>query len=204
MSDSADVPLCCDDGITLVELLIYMFLSIIVLTIVGAVLINSFRVESQVRDAAQSASTAQLIAESIGVGVRNASAIQLTEPAPGTLLLRTRSIDLSGAGDWNCQAWIVVGGELRTTRSTTAISGNPTAAATAGWTLLAADVKRVRTAPTAPPSSLAPLFAISGDARSLDVRLSVGIADGIPVLIDTVMVAQQPIPIIPEAPICFP
>lgn len=174
-----------DEGITLVELLIYMFLAVIVLTIVGSILINSLRAESQVRDAAQSASTAQLIAESLGRGVRNASAVEISTPAAGSLLLRTRSIDASSSGSWYCHAWIWSSGELRTTRSSTAISAAPGAATIAGWTLLATDVEQV---------GAAPLFSLGADQRSVDVRLRVGIGDGVPVLIDSVMVAQQPIP----------
>lgn len=174
-----------DDGITLVELLIYTFLAVIVLTIVGSILINSLRAESQVRDAAQSSSTAQLIAESLGRGVRNASAVEISAPAAGSLLLRSRSIDASASGSWYCHAWIWSGGELRTTRSSAAISAAPDAATVAGWTLLATDVEQV---------GGAPLFSLGADQRSVDVRLTVGVGDGVPVLIDSVMVAQQPIP----------
>lgn len=173
-----------DDGITLVELLIYMLLGVVVLTIVSAILINSFRAEDQVRDAAQSTSTAQLVAESLGQGVRNASAIEVSAPTTDTALLRTRSIDGGDPGTWYCRAWYWSGGELRTTRSTAAIPA-PDAATAATWTLLATDVERV---------SSAPVFAIGADDRSLDVTFSVGIGDGVPVLIDSVMVAQQPIP----------
>lgn len=173
-----------DGGITLVELLIYILLGVVVLTIVSAVLINSFRVEDQVRDAAQSASTAQLVAESLGQGVRNASAIEVSAPTVDTALVRTRSIDGSDAGAWFCQAWHWSGDELRTTRSATAIPA-PDAAALATWTLLATDVEQVASTP---------VFILGSDERSLGVTFSVGIGDGVPVLIDSVMVAQQPIP----------
>ncbi len=174
-----------DEGITLVELLIYIFLAVIVLTIVGSILINSFRAESQVRDAAESADSAQLIAESLGRGIRNASAIDISAPATDSLLVRTRSIDASAGGAWYCHAWIWSGDELRTTRSASAISSAPDSATVAGWTLLATDVEQV---------GGAPLFTLGADERSVDVRLTVGVGIGVPVLIDSVMVAQQPIP----------
>lgn len=174
-----------DAGITLVELLVYILLSVIVLTIVGSILINSFRAESQVRDAAESASTAQLVAESLGRGIRNASAVEVSAPDAGSLMVRTRSIDGSASGSWFCQAWIWTGAELRTTRSTTAITATPDAAALATWTLLARDVD---------PIGAAPVFSLGADERSVDVRLAVGIGIGVPVVIDSVMVAQQPIP----------
>lgn len=173
-----------DEGFTLVELLVYIFLAVIVLTIVGSVLINSLRAESQVRDAAQSNSNAQLVAESLGKGIRNASAIEVTAPTADSILLRTRSIDASATGAWFCHAWLWSNGELRTTRSTTAIP-TPDATTAAGWLLLATDVE---------PAGSAPVFALGAGDRSLDVALTVGVGDGVPVLLDSVMVAQQPIP----------
>lgn len=173
-----------DRGITLVELLVYMFLAVVVLTIVGSILINSFRAERQVRDAAQSNSTAQLVAESLGLGIRNASAVEVSAPSADIVLLRTRSIDGSDAGSWYCQAWLISGGELRTSRSTAAIPV-PDAATAATWTLLATDVEQIGTSP---------ILALTSDERSVDVRLTVGVGKGVPVTLDTVMVAQQPIP----------
>lgn len=173
-----------DGGFTLVELLVYIFLAVVVLTIVGSVLINSLRAEKQVRDAAQSNSTAQLVAESLGQGIRNASAVEVTVPSAGSILLRTRSIDRSEAGGWFCHAWLFSGGELRTARSAAAIPA-PDAATAASWTLLATDVEAV---------GAAPLLAFGANERSVDVTLTVGVGEGIPVLLDTVMVAQQPIP----------
>lgn len=173
-----------DEGFTLVELLVYIFLAVIVLTIVGSILINSLRAESQVRDAAQSNSTAQLVAESLGKGIRNASAIEVTAPTADSILLRTRSVDASATGAWFCHAWLWSNGELRTTRSSTAIP-TPDATTAAGWLLLATDVE---------PAGSAPVFALGAGDRSLDVALTVGVGDGVPVLLDSVMVAQQPIP----------
>lgn len=173
-----------DEGFTLVELLVYIFLAVIVLTIVGSVLINSLRAESQVRDAAQSNSNAQLVAESLGKGIRNASAIEVTAPTADSILLRTRSVDASTTGAWFCHAWLWSNGELRTTRSSTAIP-TPDATTAAGWLLLATDVE---------PAGSAPVFALGAGDRSLDVALTVGVGDGVPVLLDSVMVAQQPIP----------
>ncbi len=173
-----------DRGITLVELLVYMMLAIVVLTIVSAILINSFRAQSQVQDGAQSASTAQLIAESVGQGVRNASALEVTTPASGTTILRTRSIDGSASGAWYCQAWVYSGGEVRTTRSTSAIP-TPDAATLATWTLLARGVEAVGSSP---------VFAVGADERSLDLSLTVAEGATVPILINSVMVAQQPIP----------
>lgn len=173
-----------DSGITLVELLIYIMLAVVVLTIVGAILINSFRAQAQVQDGAESASTAQLVAESVGQGVRNASALEVTNPTAYSTMLRTRSIDGSASGSWYCQAWVWSAGELRTTRSSTAIAA-PDAATLSTWTLLASGVAAVGSTP---------IFSVGGDERSLNVSLTVANGETVPILIDSVMVAQQPIP----------
>ena len=173
-----------EGGVTLVELLIYMMLAVVVLTIVGAILINSFRTQAQVQDGAQSASTAQLVAESIGQGVRNASALEVTNPSPDSTMLRTRSIDGSASGNWICQAWVWSSGELRTARSSTAI-GAPDTATFSTWALLATGVSAVGSTP---------IFSASADERSLSVTLTVANGETVPILIDSVMVAQQPVP----------
>lgn len=174
-----------DAGITLVELLIYMFLAITVLTIVGGILINALRAENLVRDASQATDTAQLAAQSLNRGVHNASAVELSAPAVGIELVRTRSIDSSATGTWRCEAWVVVDGELRTTTSNAAIAPPLTAADAASWTLVTEGVQ---------PVGPSPLFALAADERSLSVTFTVQNGDGVPILLDTTIVSRQPIP----------
>lgn len=172
-----------DAGITLIELLIYSFLAIVVLTLVGQFLINSLRVDTQVRNGAEAASNAQVAAASIGRGVRNASAVEVVEVEPGLQVLRTRSI---GGGDtpvWLCQAWAIQDGALRWTSSDAAIP--ITAQAVAGWTLI---VDNVRPAPGKP------YFAANAADRAVDFAFTIANGDGAPILIDTTAISRQPIP----------
>lgn len=172
-------------GVSLVELLIYMLLSVVVLTIIGAILINSLRAESIVRTAANSTSTAQIASQSLNRGIHNASAIQVASPLPDVSVVRTRSIDGSATGVWKCQAWAVIAGELRTTTSDTAITVPTTVADIANWLLLAEGVKAI---------DATPVFELASDERSLSLSFTVGKASGTPVTVDTTIISKQPIP----------
>lgn len=171
-------------GFTLVELLIYIFLAVVVFSIVAGMFINSLRVENTVRTAAESASNMQLASQSLGRGVRNASAIQVSAPAADSLLVRTRSLDSTSAGNWICQAWYIGEGTIRTTTSTTAIT-TPDAASVATWTLLVSGVSEL--------SATTPIAALVDD-RSLSVDFAVDNGDGAPLLLSTTLVSLQPIP----------
>lgn len=174
-----------EDGVSLVELLIYMLLAVTVLTIISAILINSLQAERTVRSSAQATGTAQLAAQSLNRGIHNASAIEVTSPASGITLVRTRSIDSSAAGVWRCEAWVVVGGQMRATTSSVAIAPPTTAAAASSWLLLIDGVQ---------PIGANPIFSLAADERSLAVGFTVANGSGVPVTLDTTIVSKQPIP----------
>jgi len=174
-----------DDGVSLVELLIYMMLAVVVLTIIASILINSLRAENTVRTAADATSSAQLVAQSLNRGIHNASAIEVSTPAAGITVVRTRSIDSSASGVWRCEAWVVADGELRTTTSSSAIAVPTTAAAASTWLLLAEGVA---------PIGSAPIFSLASDERSLGLSFTVANGSGVPVTLDTTIVSKQPIP----------
>lgn len=174
-----------DDGVSLVELLIYMMLAVTVLTIIAAILINSLRAENTVRTSAAATDTAQLAAQSLNRGIHNASAIDVATPASGITIVRTRSIDSSAAGSWQCQAWAVAGGQLRTTTSSAAIPVPTSAAGVASWLLVAEGVE---------PIGANPIFSLAADERSLAVGFTVANGSGIPITLDTTIISKQPIP----------
>lgn len=174
-----------DEGISLVELLIYMLLAVVVLTIIASILINSLQAERTVRTAAESTGTAQLVAQSLNRGIHNASAIEVSTPASDVTVIRTRSIDSSAAGVWRCQAWAVADGELRTVSSDIAVPIPTTAAAISSWLLLADGVE---------PIGSGPIFSLAADDRSVSVNLTVENGSGVPITLDTTIVSKQPIP----------
>lgn len=174
-----------DDGVSLVELLIYMLLAVTVLTIIAAILINSLRAENAVRASASATDSAQLAAQSLNRGIHNASAIEVSTPASGVTVVRTRSLDASADGLWQCQAWAVVDGQLRTTSSAAAIAVPTTAAEVGSWLLVTEGVE---------PIGANPVFSLAVDERSLAVGFTVANGSGIPITLDTTIVSKQPIP----------
>ena len=95
-------------GYTLVELLIYSSLLVLILTVVGGMFINTLASEQRVLDSADANTVSQLISDSVHSGVRNATALSLTQ-YPDTdnqlLVLKTSDSRSESAADRICQAW---------------------------------------------------------------------------------------------------
>lgn len=180
-----------EDGFTLVELLISSMLSVVVLGIVGAIIINSLQAERTVREENEAASQGQLVARSITNGVRNSSNLSLTLPASGTQLLRARVVGSGPTATWSCQSWYFGAGEIRTKTAEAAIPV-PTATDVASWTLLASGVSVV---------GATPVLASSGLRADLSYYVSTGA--GRPVLFTTSAISRQPLGTGVESPTCF-
>lgn len=182
-------------GITLIELIIYAMLSILVLSVVGGMLINSFSAERVVRDSSDASNSGQLASQSITKGARMARALHVVTPSADSALLRVLIVDdaLASPVVAHCEAWYFGDGELRTTRSSAAIAVPTTAADVADWTLLASRVEQVGTTP---------IFNVSGLSATLTMQLNTG--EGSPVLIETTAVSRQPAtPPTEVASLCF-
>jgi type II secretory pathway pseudopilin PulG len=102
-------------GFTLVELIIYISLSVLILSLVGGFLLNGVRAERDVVSTAQAANTAQLIAESIKRDVRNATEVRVNDD---NNLLTVRTIGMGATLDSSCRAWYF---NVGTTDATAAI-----------------------------------------------------------------------------------
>lgn len=186
-----------ENGFTLVELLVYMVLAVVVLLIVGGVLINTLTTERTVRDATQASNTGQLVAKSVGHGVRNASDIWLSAPGVVPELLMVRTVGSDATPNWFCQAWSYDSGEVRTSTSTEAIMTGQTSSTVTSWTLLADGVE-----PVVESAVAQPVFGVSG--RQVTLNLDVSTGDGQPVLISTVSTSRQPVSVTGVVPTCFP
>jgi type II secretory pathway pseudopilin PulG len=196
-------PLSDDSGFSIIELLVYIMLGVLVLTVVGVTLVNSIRGSILVRASAETAGGAQLVAQSLNRGIHNASAINVNKDS--TVLL-TRSIDSSPAGVWQCQAWIFTGTTIRTSTSPTAISLKDVSK----WTVLASNVKTIDTVTpasgkTKESTEFGKVFELVADPLSTgssvqQVRVRF-IADGLPIAkplgrqvqVDTAIMPKQPI-----------
>ena len=180
-----------DDGFTLIELMVYIALSVVILLIVGGIFINSLNAERSVRGVNTSTNLGQLASQSVTNGVRNSSNIQLTAPSAGTQLLMTRSVGSAATPVWTCNAWYLSNGEIRTKQSATAIAA-PTAAQLATWTVLNPDVKA---------RGAIPVFALT--ARRIDLIFESKNGTGKAVLFKTSAASRQPPPAGADSPICF-
>ena len=134
-----------EQGMTLIELLVYSLLLVIVVGISGGVLI-SVMVHSKTVDAVSKSTTAaQLTIDSIDSSIRNSSDFQLTGPTGTDQLLVARSASTTGPLTWGCVGWYYSAagtGSIRSKRSTTAILA-PNSAELATWTLLAEGITPV-------------------------------------------------------------
>jgi type II secretory pathway pseudopilin PulG len=112
-------------GFTLVELLLYVALSLVVLVIAGGILISGLRTQETAGSVTNAANTAQQIVRSVQAGVRNASAITVTSNSTsGTQLLLARTVGTDpNSTAPSCQAWYYTpgnGGNVYTKRTTPA------------------------------------------------------------------------------------
>lgn len=129
-------------GFTLVELLMYISLSVIIAVVAGGLLISGLRAQEATGSVTDAANTAQQIVRSIQAGVRNASAITVSSDATVStqlLLARTMGNDPSSTIA-SCQAWYYTplnGGAVYTTRTTPAtLISLPSGGPQGIWTLL--------------------------------------------------------------------
>jgi len=179
-----------DEGLTLIELLIYMVLAVVVLFIVGGLLITSLTSEQKVRDSTQASNVGQLVAQSVGQGVRNATAMKVIDLGGGSQLLMVRTASVTTSQAWVCEAWYFGGGEVRTIRTSPA-SAIPTSPANiATWTLLGTGIKSVSGGAVVTPLPItAPLIT---EPRSIQLTFDVTTGTGKPVRINTAATSLQP------------
>ena len=154
-----------ESGVGLVELLIYMMLSVLILGIVGSFLINGLRAESIVRTATQSTTAGQLALESIQRGVRNSSgfAVSVPEDRDQDQLVIVRT---AGGGEdlvYTCQAWYYSASEgtIRTETSPDGVAvsiENPLT-----WTLIVEGVA---------PGASGTVFAKLGSELTIDFTVA--------------------------------
>jgi Tfp pilus assembly protein PilW len=132
-----------ESGFSLVELITYMLILSLVLSIVGGILISTTSTEQDVRTRAQATTKGQLVMNSVQAGVRNASFIRLDDLTDAQLL----TVRTAGAGSsiaWACQAWYFTtaeGGSIYTKRTDPATAiATPTSLTLSTWVKLADNV----------------------------------------------------------------
>lgn len=142
-----------DDGMSLVELIIYGAVTAVLLSVLATLFASSLSAEAQTRDRDTATGRSQAVMSSLQSSIRNASDMRVD----GNVL---RAVVATGASGWACEAWAVAGERLLHRTSSAPIS-LPDASGT-GWATLADGVSAARTGAS---------FAISG--RTVDVSLTV-------------------------------
>jgi Tfp pilus assembly protein PilW len=95
-----------EDGMSMVELIVYLALSTLVLTILVSFFITSYRSQAATRERDLATGSAQLISSSLTTGLRNAD--QAVAVGGNRLIARTAT----GSTGWQCQEWKLTSGDL--------------------------------------------------------------------------------------------
>jgi len=136
-----------DDGVTLVELMVYIVLLGVVMSIVVTTWISITKAQTSVQNVSNAANSGQAALNGITSAITNSSALSLTAPTSGNQLLRTRTALPGSTATWQCEAWYYqsaansssgVGG-LYFKTSSSAITA-PTSSALSSWTTLVTGV----------------------------------------------------------------
>lgn len=178
-----------EEGVTLVELLVYVSLSILVMIVAISTITNVLRVQSRVRNVSTATSSGQAIARSVQRGISNSSSFTAGPASAAGQLLQARvaSTAAAGAVTWRCQAWF-----FSATNSAFYVYSSPTIAAGAaptlsgsgsptsnGWSLLASGVLL--------PSNTSQPFTAADPQLTLRLAVSASGASG-PVAVSTTAV----------------
>lgn len=117
-----------DEGLTLVELLIYIFISTLFLSLLAALFISGLNAQAKATNRDSATGDAGAVSGSIASSVRNSSAFSVKDSGK-SLIAKVAT----GSIGWECRAWAVADGELRYASSHSPIS----TANTSGWAVLA-------------------------------------------------------------------
>ena len=182
-------------GFTLIELLVYMMLSLIVLVLVAGIFVNSLKAEGTVRTATEANNAAQLVAQSVGRGARNASDFWHSDPGVSPEILILRTVGSATEPTWYCEAWSYDSGDIRTMRLSGTIPHAQTSSSVRSWTLLVSGSQPVLTGAVADP-----VFSVLN--RQVELKFKVPTAAGQSVLINTSSTIRQPPSVAGATPAC--
>lgn len=149
------IPAHDDEGLTLVELLVYISISTLFLGLLAMMFINGIKAQAEATDRDTATGSAGIVSSSIVGSVRNASSFTIVDSGRG-LIARVAT----GANGWQCRAWHVKDGEVRYRASSSALS----AADTSTW----GELSRGATATLSGGAA----FATSG-ARGLKIGITI-------------------------------
>ncbi|MBN9185009.1 hypothetical protein [Microbacterium sp.] len=123
-----------DDGVTLVELIVYVVIAALVTGLMAGIFINGLRSQTAATDRDTATGRAGVVTNSLQTSLRNATAVNPGTGTGNTLI----AVVTTGTSGWQCRAWSLTStGNLVYKASSSSFS----VASTAGWTVLASGVK---------------------------------------------------------------
>jgi len=130
-----------DEGLTLVEVLVYALLLVVVVAVVAGIIISGTKTQTNVSSLNTATTSGQLAAGSLQNGIRNAKAFVLKTYGSDQLVI-ANTVPSGTSTSPSCYAWYYASslGTLRYTKLTTALASQPSSATVATWTLLASNV----------------------------------------------------------------
>lgn len=130
-----------DSGFTLIELIAAVGIFSVIFVVIGSIFISLIRTQQTVQNTTSSASSAQVAATTVEVGIRNSMNFALTNVGADQLLV-ARTASSGAVLEWRCQAWYYSAAEdsIRTRSTDGAAIAAPTAAQLEDWTLLASGI----------------------------------------------------------------
>lgn len=122
-----------DDGVTLVELIVYVVIAALVTGLMAGIFINGLRSQTSATDRDTATGKAGIVTNSLQTSLRNATAVSPATGTGNTLI----AVVMTGASGWECRAWsLTATGNLVYKAAPSSFS----VASTAGWTVLASGV----------------------------------------------------------------
>lgn len=164
-----------EDGITLVELIVYSVLLVFVLAIAGSILINALQTQREVRAVSTTSNSSQVVLRLFDRTLRNAATVDIPSVHGGTVLVaKTRVAEDGSLGSsWLCRAWHYdsASDELRIisgpATGTPVTAGLGTAVNSSGWHVALSGVL---------PTPSSPVFAAEGgDGAKIRFDIRTGI-----------------------------
>ncbi len=125
-----------DDGLSLVELIIYMLIGSLIVGVLTTIFINGLSAQTSTTDRNAATGQANAAAASLQQSIRNAVDVSPDSGSSNALV----AVVATGSNDnsWQCRAWVLTGAkELKYKASSSAIDTSNT---TTGWVTLAKGV----------------------------------------------------------------
>ncbi len=152
------MPRSDDEGVTLVELIVYLAVGALILALMAGLLVNGLKSQAQTTDRDTATGRATIITNSIQTSVRNASAVTVSPDGKSLV-----AVVATGTTGWECRAWTVTSTGAMLYKSAAAKITVPLTAGTA----LASGVA---------PISSTPVFAQAGSQVTVQLTVTAGAA----------------------------